>query len=100
MAIIVVGTVVFPIRNIPLVREHLLKLSDLSRSDFGCIAYDVAQDIRQSGLIRFSEIWSDAEALAAHLATSHIAEWRITAGNLGAEGRKFSAFEAEKQWLF
>jgi quinol monooxygenase YgiN len=59
----------------------------------GCIAYDVAEDRFDPGLIRFSELWPDHESLRKHLAAPHIEPWRIAAQTCGLLERRFTAYD-------
>jgi quinol monooxygenase YgiN len=58
----------------------------------GCIAYDVAEDPFDPGLIRFSELWPDHESLVRHLKAPHIEPWRAAARSCGLLERKFAAY--------
>ena len=95
MVVVVIGTLRFPPQNIREVKPHPFTLIEATRSLDGCIAYDVAEDMFEPGLIRFSELWPDDEALAAHLRAPHIAPWRAISKELGICERKFTAFDAE-----
>lgn len=80
------------------VKPHLRKLVEATYRNDGCIAYDVAEDLFDSGLIRFSELWPDRESLARHLKAPHIEPWRIVARSLGLIERKFAAFDISGSW--
>jgi quinol monooxygenase YgiN len=77
----------------PEVRPHLRTLVEATYRNDGCIAYDVAEDPFDPGLIRFSELWPDDESLARHLQAPHIEPWRVVARNCGLLERKFTAYE-------
>lgn len=93
MTVLVFGTLRFPPGNMPAVRAPLQALVEATRRLDGCIAYDVAEDLFDPGLIRFSEIWPDAATLAAHLEAPHIAPWRDAARSLGLIARDFTAWD-------
>ena len=76
-------------------RPHLRDLVDATIREDGCVTYDVAEDIFDPGLIRFSEIWPDKDALSRHLQAAHIAPWRAISADLGLIERQFTAFDAE-----
>lgn len=84
----------FPPDNLETVRSHLRDLVKAAREQDACIAYDVAEDLFEPGLFRFSEIWPDAESLAAHLRAPHIAPWRTICEVYGLIKRSFTAFDA------
>lgn len=94
MAVVVFGTMRFPPEQMPKVRPHLRVLCEETRRHDGCIAYDVAEDLFDPGLLRFSEVWPDAERLAAHLQAPHIAPWRAIAQAHGVHDRSFTAYAA------
>lgn len=89
----VFGILRFPPERMPEVRLHLRTLVETTHRNDGCIAYDVAEDPFDPGLIRFSELWPDHESLARHLHAPHIEPWRHTARNCGLLDRKFTAYE-------
>jgi quinol monooxygenase YgiN len=95
MTVIVVGYLRFPAESIPTVRPHLQRLVEETRRLDGCIRYDVAQDLFDPGLIRFSEGWPDEASLVAHLRAPHIAPWREAARSLGLLERRFMAYDGE-----
>lgn len=96
MTILVLGTLRFPPGSIASVLPHLRTLVELTRQLDGCIAYDVAEDPFDPGLIRFSEVWPDAASLDAHLKAPHIGPWRKASSEHGLLERKFTAYEAGK----
>jgi quinol monooxygenase YgiN len=89
----VFGTLRFPPENISHVLPHLQKLIEDTYRDDGCIAYDVAVDPFDPGLIRFFELWPNHEALAQHLTAPHIEPWRTVARTFGLLERKFVAYD-------
>lgn len=94
MTVVVIGTLRFPPENLAAIRPHLQRLVDDTRRHDGCLAYDVAEDLFDPGLIRFSELWPDRESLARHLQAPHIAPWRKAAAENGVTGRAFIAYDA------
>jgi quinol monooxygenase YgiN len=89
----VFGILRFPPLRMPEVLPHLRTLVEATYRNDGCIAYDVAEDPFDPGLIRFSELWPDDESLARHLQAPHIEPWRVVARNCGLLERKFTAYE-------
>jgi quinol monooxygenase YgiN len=89
----VFGTLRFPPERIPEVRPHLRLLVETTYRTDGCIAYDVAEDPFDPGLIRFSELWPDRESLARHLKAPHIEPWRAAARQCDLLERKFTAYD-------
>lgn len=94
----VFGTLRFPPDRVAEVRPHLRKLIEATYLNDGCIAYDVAEDPFDPGLIRFSELWPDRESLTRHLTAPHIEPWRAVARSHGLMERKFTAFDITGSW--
>ena len=94
MTVLVFGYLRFPPECLEMVKPHLRNLVQATRKHDNCIAYDVAEDMFEPGLIRFSERWPNAEALAAHLRADHIAPWRAVCAEFGLIERSFTAFDA------
>jgi len=89
----VFGTLRFPPEKIAEVLSHLRKLVDATYQNDGCIAYDVAEDPFDPGLIRFSELWPDRESLNQHLQAPHIEPWRAAAKSCGLIDRTFNSYD-------
>jgi quinol monooxygenase YgiN len=66
-------------------KQLLLTLIEPSRSDEGCISYDLHQAINDPALFIFYEIWQSKEYLEKHSATSHVQHFRSKAKDLLAE---------------
>ncbi|MCD6023540.1 MAG: putative oxidoreductase [Fibrobacteria bacterium] len=89
----VLGTFRFPPERIPEVLVPLKALVDATHENDGCIAYDVAEDLYDKGLIRMSELWPDHESLEKHLRAPHIEPWRQAVGELGLISREFMVYD-------
>jgi len=89
----VLGILRFPPERMSEVRPHLKILVETTYRTDGCIAYDVAEDPFDPGLIRFSELWPDHESLAKHLKAPHIEPWRTAARSCGLLEREFTAYD-------
>ena len=89
----VFGILRFPPERMADVRPHLQRLVQETYRHDGCLAYDVAEDLYEPGLIRFSELWPDSESLARHLKAPHIEPWRVAARACGLLERSFTAYE-------
>ena len=63
----------------------------------GCIDYNFALDITKPGRIRIFEIWRDAECLAAHGETPHMADWRQVLSGLRIEGRDLKTWDLSNE---
>jgi quinol monooxygenase YgiN len=91
--IAVFGTLRFPPERIAELLPHLRTLVEATNRNDGCIAYDVAEDPFDRGLIRFSELWPDENSLRRHLAAPHIGPWRDAAKACGLMERQFAAYD-------
>lgn len=89
----VFGTLRFPPESMEAVRPHLWEFVQATRNKDGCITYDVAEDLFDPGLIRFSELWPNHESLDAHLVAPHIGPWREAAKRHGLQERSFTAYD-------
>jgi len=89
----VFGILRFPPEFMTAVRPHLRNLVEATYRHDGCIAYDVAEDPFDPGLVRFSELWPDQESLSRHLQAPHIEPWRAAARACGLMERKFTAYD-------
>lgn len=93
MYVLVFGTLRFPPENMEAVRPHLKVLVEATMRLDGAIAYDVAEDLFDAGLIRFSEAWPDDATLQAHLRAPHIGPWRTACREFGLMARAFTAYD-------
>jgi quinol monooxygenase YgiN len=89
----VFGILRFPPERLADVRPHLRELVEATCRNDGCVAYDVAEDPFDPGLIRFAELWPDHESLARHLQAPHIEPWRAAARSCGLLERVFTAYD-------
>lgn len=96
--VVVFGTLRFPPEEIDNILPHLRTLIKTTYERDGCIAYDVAEDVLDPGLFRFSEKWPDRESLEKHLVAPHIAPWRETAKKHGLISRQFTAYGIAESW--
>lgn len=89
----VFGILRFPPERISDVLPHLRQLVETTYKNDGCIAYDVAADPFDPGLIRFAELWPDHASLAKHLQAPHLEPWRAIARQNGLLERQFTAYD-------
>jgi quinol monooxygenase YgiN len=89
----VLGTFRFPPDRIPDLLPHLKALVDATHRHDGCIAYDIAVDPFDPGLIRMSELWPDHESLERHLQAPHIEPWRKAVVECQLIEREFTVYD-------
>jgi quinol monooxygenase YgiN len=68
-AVAVFGILRFPPEKMAEIKPHLKVLVDATYQNDGCIAYDVAEDLFDLGLIRFSELWPDSIISKHHISS-------------------------------
>lgn len=61
--------------KIDLVKAELLKLIQVTRSEQGCINYDLYQDNDNPAQFIFYENWETRELWQAHMANDHLKEY-------------------------
>jgi len=92
-SVAVFGTLRFPPDRVAEVLPHLKTLVETTYRADGCIAYDVALDPFDPGLVRFSELWPDKDSLDRHLRAPHLAPWREVARSCGLMARQFISYD-------
>ena len=58
----------------------------------GCRTYAFTPDPDDDDLIRLFELWDDDAALAEHMASAHMAEWRERGASLPTESRDLHVY--------
>jgi quinol monooxygenase YgiN len=91
--IILAGSIRIPPESIEKARPVLDAIINGTRAEPGCIAYSFAFDVMEPGLVRIFEVFSNAEALAAHRASPHMAAWRAAWPGLGIGERNMSQYD-------
>lgn len=91
--VVVLGILRFPPENMEGVLPHLKKLVQATQNNDGCLMYEVAEDLFDKGLIRFSELWPDRASMEAHLKAPHIGPWREQAKKYGLIERSFNSYD-------
>jgi quinol monooxygenase YgiN len=89
----VFGILRFPPDRLDEVRPHLKVLIETTYQNDNCLAYDVAEDQFEPGLLRFCELWPDHASLTRHLQAPHLQPWRQAARACGLLERKFTAYD-------
>jgi quinol monooxygenase YgiN len=57
--------------NVELFKKLIAELVDKTRTEDGCITYELFQDIDDSNILTFIEEWINIEALTEHTKTEH-----------------------------
>ena len=61
-----------------LVKKELLKLIDITRSEEGCMNYDLHQDNENPNLFLFYENWTNKQLWQNHMNNQHLADYMKT----------------------
>ena len=80
--LVVTGVTRVAPEDIATARAATAKVAEKTRDEDGCYTYAFYEDVEVPGRFRVYEEWRDEAALAAHLATPHIADFRATLGRL------------------
>lgn len=70
----VVANIIAKSDKIDCVKNELLKLIDPTRTEEGCLKYDLHQDNENPAHFMFYETWTSKEALQSHMQTQHFAD--------------------------
>ena len=92
--IIVVGSILAKTDTLNELLAMSLEHSRRSRTEAGCLAHAVHQDVENPLRLVFVEEWSDRKALAAHFAMPASRAFVKAASPLAAEPPKMNIYEA------
>ncbi len=76
-----------------LARQELLTLVNPTRSESGCINYDLHQAADDKTLFMFYENWESMEDLEKHRESAHLKAFRLKADNILAKPIEVTVFE-------
>ncbi len=95
MVVLVFGALRFPPEKFEQMKSPLRDFVEATIRLDGCIAFDVAEDVFDPGVLRFSEIWPNREVLEKHLQAPHIILWREVIAGIGLLSQAFSVFDSK-----
>ncbi len=95
--IMITGTIRLPASRVAEALPAMRAMMAASRAEPGCIFYAYAQDLDDQGLIHVTERWTDRAALAAHFASTHLADWRAQFAALGIHDRNLMLIEGDAE---
>ncbi len=72
---------------------HLETIVQASSAEPGCLSYSFAFDVLDDHLIHIFEVFENAEALAAHRASAHMAAWRAVWSEAGIGDRRMAQYD-------
>ena len=74
-------------------KQELLALVEPTRSEEGCINYDLHQSLDHAGHFRFYENWTSKELLDRHLQSAHVKQFIAKMDRLLAEPPEITLWE-------
>lgn len=86
--LIVTGVVEIDPAKAEAAKSAAIAMSQATRLEDGCLEYAFWQSIESPGQFRVYEEWRDADALKAHAATPHMAEFRAALAGFGVIGTR------------
>ena len=78
------------------VRDAARAMVVATNAEEGCLHYSFAQDIADPDLIRISERWASQDALGAHMASPHMAEFNKVMASVQRESADLRLYSAEE----
>jgi quinol monooxygenase YgiN len=94
--IIIAGSVPVQADKLEEAAQVVLRMAELSKAEDGCIHYHFYSDLADPSTFFIYEEWRDAESLAAHNQTEHMAWFRGQLPNFLAGEPKLTRYEAER----
>ena len=83
--------------NIAALKDAVAVMERASRAEAGCQDFAFSVELNDPNALRITERWDDMEALQAHFASPHMAEFRKSLATLPAEGREVHFYEVERE---
>jgi len=79
------------------VRAAVKKMEEATRREAGCLKYAFSVDLSDPGMVRVTERWESIDAIKAHLASPHMAEFNKAVGALQPKGLDVKAYEVARE---
>jgi quinol monooxygenase YgiN len=76
--------------------DAIIKMEQASQAEDGCHEYCFSVEIGNPNKMRITECWETREALAAHFATPHMAEFQAAMAANPSEGTEVRCYEASQ----
>lgn len=77
--------------DLPALREAAAAFIAATRQEPGCIAYHLAEDWSEPGLVHSIERWTDRDAVEAHLESAHVTAFIAVVSRLRCDGLRVIA---------
>lgn len=75
--ITITGNILAKADKVELVKSELLKLIETTRSEAGCLQYDLHQDNENPAYFMFFENWESRELWQTHMNAPHLAAYMV-----------------------
>ena len=83
--------------NIVVIKNAIATMEKASRLEDGCNDFTFSVEINNPSILRITECWDNMEALEAHFASPHMAEFRKSLATLPAEGRDVHFYKVTQE---
>ena len=80
--------------NVAALKDALATMENASRAEDGCDDYTFSVELNDPNVIRITEKWRDMDALAAHFASPHMAEFQKAMRERPGKGGGVAFYEA------
>jgi quinol monooxygenase YgiN len=77
-------------------QDAIARMESMSRAEPGCDEYTFSVELNNPDILRVTERWETAEALAAHGASAHMAEFRKAMAAHPPKAMKVRYYKAEE----
>lgn len=92
--IVVNATVKTSKEDIASMKEAIASMEAASRAEEGCRDYTFSVELNDPDVLRITEKWDSVEALQAHFATPHMAEFQSAMATMASPSVDLSFYEA------
>lgn len=92
--IMVEGWIKFAPGEVERLRPAAAKMMEATRAEAGCHTYAFSADLADPDTMRIAERWESQDAINAHLATPHMAEFNKAVGGAKILGISLKSYEA------
>src|SRR5262249_23329657 len=79
------------------VHDAVAKMEQATRREPGCLKYAFSIDVTDPGMVRVTERWESVDAIKAHMATPHMAEFNKAVMALRPKGLDIKAYEVARE---
>lgn len=92
--IVVNATIKATAETIEAMKDAIATMETASRAEPGCHDYTFSVELNDPGVMRITECWEDMDALAAHFAMPHMADFRAAMAANPPESVEAKFYEA------